>query len=220
MIWDQLNVALAQKKAWVDYIERDVCGVAQETMDGAVAGEVANAVVGYCLGVACRDYISQNELAAQVSRALWGIGEKQLASRYLEKRLPSRQVRSTLLHLLSVSDVSPSLWNLVVRGIIRRYPSCLEARRDMWRLDVKSLVEDREAMMDLSKQALVKSALRCMAPVWDSDQGSGLLGVRYPSRGRRGTGRNPDEWFIHACLRNEACKRHWQDIPRLIRLHG
>jgi len=179
-----------------------------------VLRDVARGVAVYCADDAMQG-IPSTDLHVLLSRALWGVGETEVAEQVLNDHLEQRAIKDTLKVLLAVSDVSPMLWRAVVRGAIRRRTEWISADRvPLWVLDV-ARIRMEPCDMELARFLTVRILLRALAPVWNATAGRGALALRY---GATSAEANDALAYCRAVLEREAADRGWQACPQVLRL--
>jgi hypothetical protein len=160
--------------------------------------------------------VPETDLCAGLSRALWGVGETEAASRLVDHYVAAPAVRDTLLRLLASSEVSAALWHAVVRGVVRCRPQWVSAAgSDIWVLDGRQL-DASMWTMDLMWRPAVDELVAGMAPVWDATDGAGLVAVIEPVAVKALTaGRLADEVAYRLTAAQAA--RGWGQRPRVQR---
>lgn len=214
MVWDIQAARTDWEYALRAYLlkEMETRGATMASHTRERCGDVARGVATYCADDAGRG-LCVSELHALCSRALWSVGETDIACRILDDHLEGRCIRDTLKTLLSLQEVSPLLWRAVVRGVVRRRMNWATSDgMPIWVLDLARL-DTTPCDLELARFMMVRTLLRAMASVWMASGGIGVMVVRM-----RGATRREIAVLLDLCrdaLDRERAHRKWRTAPRV-----
>jgi hypothetical protein len=178
--------------------------------------DVARSVSVYCTQTGGARAMPSDEITALFSRALWGVGEAAGAARVLQDGMERRAVKDTLLALLPAGDVSPWLWQAVVRGVIRRHGDWLSTGGSLWRLDWMR-IEEGPCALELLRLQAVDAIVQALVPVWQPTSGRGALGIHVGPGHAPGTAEHLHD-LCRSRLRRAQDRYDWTHTPDLMRL--
>lgn len=215
MFWDLHNASEDREQSLGAHLLHELeSRYAVSPEQRVIIRDVAHSVAVYCADDAARG-IPSSYLNILLSRALWGVGETEIAEQVLTDHVEQRAIKETLKALLAVSEVSPMLWRAVVRGAVRKRSDWMSADADtLWVLDL-TRVQTTPCDMELARFLTERTLLRALVPVWDVTDGAGALAVRF--------GSSTDEVnerlsFARDILTRESEQRAWRAIPRVLHL--
>lgn len=172
--------------------------------DQGMVRELAKGVAAFLAEQGGADCVEASYLVALASRAFSSLGEDRLARR---------------LVLVGTGLAGPAEWEIV--GADR-----------MWVLDLRRMTVADAAGMELLFFRCLHVALDCVAEVWDSTSGEGVLGLRHVYRtalallgsgcGKKELGRLRSE-IVGRCVdkvERIGTERGWQHRPRVLNLDG
>jgi hypothetical protein len=163
-------------------------------------------------------------LTLLLARSLWHLGEEDLALDYLDH---ARGVSISKHHQALLScrvPITPAIAHLVSVRVLRSCRFISTHHENQWILDLSRLDDEYHSVFELTRQLLLRKLLDGIGPVFDLQDGAGVLWVRRfirrPSqRARWGViagwpGDELREWT--ACmLQRIARNRGWKQVPEV-----
>ncbi len=227
MIWRSGELLQKDQDALCDYLAGQIAA-ASTSFSPSQAREIARGVTAYCSGFMTEQGVSSDYMALLLSRALWCLGEKDLAMTLVDRQqLDSRQA-GLFLSSPEGGAVSVDAWNLMDSRLVRPSEWAVENQSTVWVLDFARIKMEPQDFVELVFLQGLRILLERTAEIWDATGGQGVLGLKglrdwlvvrkkAGPRSVRGLMEEIGAFCRDVMMKNQA-KRAWADCPRVINL--
>lgn len=227
MIWSSGALLQKDQDALCDYLA-DQIAAASSSFSPSQAREIARGVTAYCSGFMSEQGVSSDYMALLLSRALWCLGEKDLARDLVDRQhLDSKQV-DLFLSSPEGAAVSVDTWSLMDSRLVRPSQWDVENQATVWVLDFARIKMAPDDFVELVFLQGLRILLERTAEIWDATGGQGVLGLKglrewlavRKKAGPRSTRASMEEIgaFCRDVMMKNREKRAWAACPRVIHL--
>ncbi len=230
MIWDVHREEIEPEEVLARQLARDVVRWCRpEQLDEARVKELTRGVARFCFDAYQRPVFDTDALSAFLCRALWCVGEKRAAMRWMEVRAERVSFRDTALELCRHGDGPALLLNASALGAVRCSTWMSAGNANVWVLDFDRLWREGECL-ELYLPTTLHPLLMRLSGVWHDSRGQGVLGLRgCAGMARRlarsagsgsGVRRGMEELrvFCAKTLEKAAQRGHWEALPEVVLL--
>ena len=227
MIWHSGELLQKDQDALCDYLADQIVS-ASSSFSPIQAREIARGVTAYCAGFMTEQGVSSDYMALLLSRALWCLGEKELARLIVNRQRLDSTRADLFLADPDKAAVSMDAWSLMDSRLVRPSQWTVENQSAVWVLDFTRIRMAPQDFVELVFLQGLRILLERTAEIWDVTDGRGVLGLkglRAWLSERKKTGARSSRAamkeiadFCRDVMGKNREKRAWAACPRVIHL--
>ena len=167
-------------------------------------------------------------MALLLSRALWCLGEKDLARTLVDRQQLDAKQADLFLSSPEGAAVSVDAWSLMDSRLVRPSEWAVENQSTVWVLDFARIKMEPQDFVELVFLQGLRILLERTAEIWDATGGQGVLGLKglrewlavRKKAGPRSVRGSMEEIgaFCRDVMTKNRAKRAWATCPRVITL--